>query len=204
MNILYFFALILVGVISALPANLIPKNRYLKNQKCFFFIIIVACLLFQGWYGFVEKSRQDRKSFENEWAQKMLSNGQVEISKDIQELKEKSKKGLLTDTEYQKYIAYYLENINLTLKRSEWKNMREWVATYHENVGSIPAYFNQAEWKASEKFIYDSLVKEIVGGFVSRNTFTSGVKEQVLSEFKENRDRLVSAKGREFVQSSNS
>jgi hypothetical protein len=91
-----------------------------------------------------------------------------------------------------------LENIDLSIKRFGWKNMREWVTAYYDEVGKIPAYFTSEEWHAGEKFIYDSFVDEINGNFSSRNMYDSGIRLKVLESFKKERDRLLSAKDREF------
>ena len=111
-------------------------------------------------------------------------------------MKQKEQKGLFTEADYGRYIALHLENINLSLRRLNSKNMRERITTYYEEVNKIPVYFNSQEWKESEKFIYDSMLDEINGDFNSRNMFDSGLRTKALEIFNKERNRLIQAKER--------
>lgn len=197
MDILYYISLALVGIIT-FAVSFVPEKKFKKSYKKLTFWLVVIFLFFQGWYGYQEKKKNDYKDSRNQFTQDQLSVRQNEISENIKDLKEKDKKGLLTDAEYGRYIAYYLENIDLSIKRFGWKNMREWVTAYYDEVGKIPAYFTLEEWRAGEKFIYDSFVDEINGNFSSRNMYDSGIRLKVLESFKKERERLLSAKEREF------
>jgi hypothetical protein len=197
MDKLFFVSIAVVGIISAL-LGFLPEQKLNGLMKGALFAIIVICLIFQGWYGWIEKRTTDYKDFKDAMYQDETLRGQTIISKDIKELKEKEKKGLLTDNDYSLYIARYLESIDHTLKYSHGKNTREWVTTYYEQVKKIPEYFTFEEWKESEKFIYDSMVNEINGHFAARGTFDSGMRPKLLERFKKERERLLQAKEREF------
>jgi len=84
-------------------------------------------------YRIIEKQEQRYLDF-------MASVERKDISKKIEELKEKDKKSLFTETDYFRYIVYQLEQVNLSLMRQEGKNMREWMTTYYKEVGKIPSY----------------------------------------------------------------
>lgn len=197
MDIFYYISLFIVGIVTAL-VSFVPEKKFKRNYKKLSFIIILICLGFQSWYGLQEKKKSDNKNFRDELTQEQLSRKQTDISKNIEELKEKDKKGILTDAEYGRYIAYHLENINLTLERSKWNNMREWVTTYYDEVGKIPSYFTPEEWKEAEKFIYNAFIEEINGNFSSRNIYDSGIRLKVLDMFAKEHNRLLTAKDREF------
>jgi len=167
-----------------------------SRKKWYFLCIIIPFLFFQGWYGFNEKRRQDLKDSRAELTQDQMSLRQSEISSNLKELKEKDQKGTLTNAEYGLYLARYLESIDLTLKRQQWKSLREWVALYHDEVNKIPLYFNLEEWEQSEKFIYDRIIEEIVGGFASKNISNSDRRTKAFAAFQKERDRLVNAKKR--------
>ena len=197
MDIFYYISLALVGIIT-FAVSFIPEKKFKKSYKKLSFWLVVIFLFFQGWYGYQEKKKTDYNDSRNQFTQDQIFTRQNEISENIKDLKEKDKKGLLTDAEYGRYIAYYLENIDLSIKRFGWKNMREWVTVYYDEVGKIPAYFTLEEWRSGEKFIYDSFVDEINGNFSSRNMYDSGIRLKVLESFKKERERLLSAKEREF------
>ena len=197
MDSFYYISLLVVGVITTL-IRFVPEKKFKKAYKNLSFLLIVICLIFQFWYGLQEKRKADYKDRRNEFTQDELSRKQTKISENIEELKEKEKKGLLTDTDYSRYIAYHLENINLTLQRNEWKNMREWVTTYYDEVNKIPSYFLLDDWKESEKFIHESFIDEINGNFNSRNMYNGGVRLKVLETFNKERDRLLASKEKEF------
>lgn len=195
MDSFYYISLLVVGVVTML-IRFVPETKFKTVYKNLSFILIVICLIFQFCYGLREKRKADYKDRRNEFTQDELSRKQTEISENIEELKEKEKKGLLTDTEYSRYIAYHLENINLTLRRNGWKNVREWVMTYYDEVNKIPSYFSLNDWKESEKFIYESFIDEINGNFNSRNMYNGRLK--VLETFNKERDRLLASKEKEF------
>ena len=197
MDSFYYISLLVVGVITTL-IRFVPEKKFKKAYKNLSFLLIVICLIFQFWYGLQEKRKADYKDRLNEFTQDELSRKQTKISENIEELKEKEKKGLLKDTDYSRYIAYHLENINLTLQRNEWKNMREWVTTYYDEVNKIPSYFLLDDWKDSEKFIHESFIDEINGNFNSRNMYNGGVRLKVLETFNKERDRLLASKEKEF------
>jgi len=188
MDILYFISLVIVAIISV--------RELRKNKK--FFILIVICLVFQGWYGYKEKISGKFKDFRNALYQDEILKKQGEISKDIREMKEKEKKGLLTDSDYSLYIVRYLESIDHTLKYAGGKDIREWITTYYDAVDKIPDYFTPQEWKESEKLIYESMLEEITGHFSMRGTLRSGMSAKLFEAFKSERERLLKAKEREF------
>lgn len=142
-------------------------------------------------YQIIEKKERIYSQYREEEARRR-------IYEKIDELKEKERKGLLTDDDYSRYIALHLENINLTLQRLDRKNMREWVITYYEEVNKIPSYFSPQEWKDSEKFIYDSMIENIKNSFSARNIFDSPLRTEALEKFNKERDRLLKAREREY------
>lgn len=197
MDKIFFGSLTVVGIIGALLA-LIPEQKLKKGVKITLFIGILMCLVFQGYYGLSEKKKEDYRNFLEGLYQDAMLRKTNQLSEDFREFKEKEKKGTLTSDDYNRYIVHYLEMINLTLKRFDWKNTREWVTTYYDEVDKIPSYFTLQEWKESEKFIYNSMIKEINGNFASRNIYNSSIRQGVLKTFNTERKRLLDAKEREF------
>ena len=193
MDIIFFITVGIVGVISA-AISFVPSEKMGRGIKTILFFVIAVCLLFQGWYGWQEKKSSDLKAFKDALYQDESLRGQVSISQDIKELKEKEKKGLLSESDYSLYIARYLESIDQTLKFRDGKNTREWVTTYYDEVSKIPSYFSIADWKEAEKLIYDSMVNEINGHFAARGTFDSGMRPKALEIFKTERERVIKAK----------
>lgn len=193
MDIMFFITVAIVGVISA-AISFVPSEKMGRGMKTILFFVIALCLLFQGWYGWQEKKSSDLKAFKDALYQDETLRGQVSISQDINDLKSKEKKGLLSESDYSLYIARYLESIDHTLKFRDGKNTREWITSYYDAVGKIPSYFSLEDWKAVEKLIYDSMVNEINGHFASRGTFDSGMRPKALETFKTERERVIKAK----------
>lgn len=189
----FFISIVIVGILSAAIGFKISKGI-----KIVLFVVIVICLVFQGWYGMKEKETADYKVYKEALYQDESLRRQASISKDIGDLKEKEKKGLLTDNDYSLYIARYLESIDHTLKYRNGKNTREWITTYYDEIAKIPRFFNFEEWSSSEKLIYDSMVEEINGHFAARGTFDSGMRPKLLEIFNQERERLRNAKKRDF------
>ena len=196
MYIYFFVSLFIVGVVS-LILSIWSSGKFYKPWRILFFLLVVSCLAFQTYFGYSEKKAADLSERRNGLFQDQSLYRQSEISQDIKELKEKDKKGLLTDVDYDRYIALYLENISLTLKQLDRNNLREWTGIYFDNVDKIPKYYTYEEWKESEKFIYSSILNEIIGSFASRN-IQGGGRDKVIQDFKDARNRLLTAKDREF------
>lgn len=192
-DIIFFISVAIVALISA-AISFVPSKKMTKAVKLVLFIIIVSCSLFQGWYGWQEKRLSDHKAFKDAVYQDESLRGQVSIARDIQDLKDKEKKGLLSDSDYSLYIARYLESIDRTLKFHDGKNIREWIVLYYDEVDKIPSYFSLDDWKESEKVIHDSLVNEINGHFVARGTFDGGTRPKVLEIFQRERDKVLKAR----------
>lgn len=195
MYILYIISLITIGVVGGLGFF-----KLKKTHKKGWFTILIVCLLFQGWYFYKDKQAEYYKNREDAYYQSENLRKQDKISNDINEMKQKEQKGLFTEADYGRYIALHLENINLSLRRLNSKNMRERITIYYEEVNKIPVYFNSQEWKESEKFIYDSMLDEINGDFSSRNMFDSGLRTKALEIFNKERNRLIQAKERELTK----
>ena len=199
MSTIFFASICIVGILSA-AISFIPENRIPKGIKILLFILIATCLAFQGWYGMKEKKVSDDKAYQDALYQDESLRRQASISKDIDDLREKEKKGLLTGNDYILYIARYLEGIDNTLKYQEGKNTREWVTSYYEEITKIPSFFNSEEWMNSEKLIYDSMINEINGQFAARGTFDGGGRPKLLEIFKQERESLLNAKKRNLQQ----
>ena len=197
MDKVFFISITIAGILSA-AVSFIPEDKFSKGAKIIIFILIIVCLGFQGWYGMKEKKASDEKAYQDAVYQDESLRRQASISKDIGDLREKEKKGLLTNNDYSLYISRYLESIDNTLKYRDGKNTREWVTTYYEEVAKIPSFFNFEEWLRSENLIYESMVNEINGFFVARGTFDSGMRPKLLETFKQERETLLNAKKRNF------
>jgi len=103
---IFFITIAIVGIISA-AISFIPAEKMSRGIKVILFLLIVLCLIFQSWYGWNDKKSSDLKAFKDAMYQDESLRGQVSISQDIKELKDKEKKGLLTDDDYSLYIARY-------------------------------------------------------------------------------------------------
>lgn len=197
MDRLFYGSLFIIGFIS-ISLALLPERKLRKCFKISLLFIVVLCLGFQGWYGFKEKRIADYKDLKDELYKDETLRRDAEILRNINELKEKEKKGILTDNDYSLYIVRYLESIDHTLKYADGKNTREWITTYYDAVNKIPDYFTPQEWKESEKLIYESMMGEITSYFSMRGTLKSGISAKLFETFKRERNRLLKAKEREF------
>lgn len=193
MDIIFFITLALVGIISA-ALSFIPSENISKAKKIILFVVILLCLSFQIFYGWKDKKSSDKKAFKDALYQDESLRKQYSISEDIKKLKNKEKKGLLTNSDYSLYLARYLESIDNTLKYRDGKNTREWITLYFSEVAKIPPFYSLDEWKESEKTIYTHMLKEIDGHFAARGTFESGMRPRLIEEVKTERERLLKAK----------
>ena len=73
------------------------------------------------------------------------------------------------------------------------------VSLYFEQVEKIPQFYDQNEWAQSESEIYHSLEKKIKNHYESRGLSTSGLPKEQLELLKKEREKLLTAKRREFA-----
>jgi len=117
----------------------------------------------------------------------------------IHEIEKREK--LKTTEDYLRYGIMQLDEINHHLgtvarKSSVYLNF---VLLYFEQVEKIPQFYNQNEWVESESKIFLSLERKIKNHYESRDLSASGLPKEQLELLKKERDRLLTAKRREFA-----
>jgi len=73
------------------------------------------------------------------------------------------------------------------------------VSLYYEQVEKIPQFYDQNEWAQSESELYHSLEKKIKNHYESRGLSASGFPKEQLERLKKEREKLLTAKKREFA-----
>jgi len=90
-------------------------------------------------------------------------------------------------------------NFNLSIISRNSTIHHNFVLLYFEQVEKIPQFYDQNEWVESESEIYHSLEKKIKNHYESRGLTESGFPKEQLALLKKERDRLLTAKRREFA-----
>lgn len=203
MDILYYLSISILGILSAI--NNIFQQKFKGKFRVSIFIIILGCLFIAVYYGIEEKKAAADKTLNDEVYQDRSIRNQEDISRNVKELKEleeKKEKGLLTNDDYITYIVLHLESIDRTLKFKDNKNIRSWITAYYEEVEKTPSFYNFQEWTNRELMIYRSILGAINSDFSARGLYNSGMRTKVIETFKEERERLLNAKKREFQEAS--
>ena len=144
-----------------------------------------------------ERQKQEEESFDRQEIKSgvnSLSNQQR-----MQEIEKREK--LKTTEDYLRYGIMQLDEINHhlgTVARNS-SISQNFILLYFEQVEKIPQFYDQNEWSQSESEIYLSLEKKIKNHYESRGLSASGLPKEQLASLKKERNRLLTAKRREFA-----
>jgi len=111
------------------------------------------------------------------------------------------RENLKTTQDYLRYGMMQIDDINhnlkiISLNSSVYLNF---ISLYFEQVEKIPQFYDQNEWSLSESEIYHSLEKKIKNHYESRGLSESGFPKEQLELLKKEREKLLTAKKREFA-----
>ena len=135
---------------------------------------------------------------EEEYSDRQEIKSGVNSLSDQQRIQEmKKRENLKTTEDYLRYGMMQIDDINHNLRilAQNSSSYHNFILLYFEQVEKIPIFFNQNEWEESELEIYNFLFNMINEYFIS----ASGLREKQLVLLKKERDRLLVAKKREFV-----
>jgi len=111
------------------------------------------------------------------------------------------RENLKTTKDYLRYGMMQIDDINHNLRIISRNSSiyHNFVLLYFEQVEKIPHFFSQNEWEDSESGIYNSMVNRLNGYFNLGGAFRSSVREKELEALQKEREKLLTAKRREFV-----
>lgn len=194
MKIIYIIATLYIGALGVLALfyDYTKMHWYWKLTLGLFALAFIVLSI--GYQQMEKKIDEVRRRHSEQTAQ----DERQDIKRKIDDLREKDRKGMLSHTDYLKYIAYQLEELNLNIIRKDTKHSKDYIINYFSQVDRIPTFFNSDEWKESEKIIYDSSINEINQIFNIRGMFNSSSRIKLIELLSQEREKLLKAKEREF------
>jgi len=149
----------------------------------------------------LDKKKEEQKQEEEYFDRQEIKSGVNSLSNQ-QRIEETEKREKLKTTEdYLRYGIMQLDEINHhlgTVARNSSVYLN-FVSLYFEQVEKIPQFYDQNEWMESESKIYLSLEKKIKNHYESRGLSASGLPGEQLELLKKEREKLLTAKRREFA-----
>jgi len=117
----------------------------------------------------------------------------------IQEIEKRE--NLKTTKDYLRYGMMQVDDINHNLRIIARNSSiyHNFILLYFEQIEKIPCFFSQDEWEDSESGIYNSMVNRLNRYFNLGGAFRSSVREKELEALKKEREKLLTAKRREFT-----
>ena len=149
----------------------------------------------------LDKKKKEKLQEEEYYDRQEIKSGISSISNQqrIQEMEKRE--NLETNQDRLRYGIMQLDDINhhlRTIARNS-TSYHNFILLYFEQVEKIPHFFNQNEWEDSELEIYDSMVNRINEYFNLAGMFKSSTREKLIALLKKEREKLLIAKRREFV-----
>ncbi len=146
MGMWFFILLGINGILSVIIGFL--KNLWLK---IIFIVVIVFCLIFQGYYGLNEKKSSERY---NKETLKILG----KMSGDIDELKEKAKNELLTDKDWITIYYNAVDKIPVYFTTEEWRDSERLI--YKDLLEEINGQFSMRGTEGSRIIALENFEEE--------------------------------------------
>lgn len=149
----------------------------------------------------LDKKKEEQKQEEEYFDRQEIKSGVNSLSSQQRIEETEKRENLKTTKDYLRYGMMQIDDINhnlkiISLNSSVYLNF---VSLYFEQVEKIPQFYDQNEWAQSESEIYHSLEKKIKNHYESRGLSTSGLPKEQLELLKKEREKLLTAKRREFA-----
>lgn len=148
----------------------------------------------------LDKKKKERFQEEEYFDRQEIKSGVNSLSNQqkIQEIE--NRENLKTNQDRLRYGIMQLDEINRHLKTIALNSSisQNFILLYFEQVEKIPRFFNQNEWKDCEFEIYNSMVNRLNRYFNLGGSFKSSIREKELELLRKEREKLLTAKKREF------
>ncbi len=194
MKIVYFITAIYLGVlgVAALFLELNKLNWFWKLALGLLaFVSIVLTLAYQHIEKKIDEWEKQKAEMRSEYQTQVLN-------KKLDDLKEKEKKGIFSETDYLNRISLELEQLNLNMRINEKILKRQYLTMYFDEAGKIPNFYTWEEWKETESVLFRRISQALDGFFNNRGMFDSSIKKAIDEEFKKERDKYIKAKERQY------
>ncbi len=149
----------------------------------------------------LDKKKEERIQEEEIFDREEMKSGIDALSNRQRNQEIKKRENLKTTEDYLRYGMMQIDDINHNLRIIARNSSiyHNFVLLYFEQVEKIPHFFNQSEWEDSELEIYNSMVNRINEYFNLAGMFESSIRKKQLEVLKKEREKLLTAKRREFV-----
>lgn len=200
LNFLSYISYIYIISYGCLSILLNPSNITLKIKVITSLLLVVSALILIVKKE-LDKKKEEQLREEEYFDRKEIKSGVNSLSNQqrIQEMEKRE--NLKTTKDYLRYGMMQIDDINHNL-RIIARNLsiyHNFVLLYFEQVEKIPHFFNQNEWEDSESGIYNSMVNRLNRYFNLGGAFRSSIREKELEILQKEREKLLTAKRREFV-----
>lgn len=149
----------------------------------------------------IDKKKEKQLQEEEYFDRQEIKSGVDSLSNQKRIEETEKRENLKTNQDRLRYGIMQLDDINhhlRTIARNS-ASYHNFILLYFEQVGKIPNFFNQNEWEDSEYGIYNSMVNRLNRYFNLGGAFRSSVREKELEALQKEREKLLIAKKRKFV-----
>jgi hypothetical protein len=180
---------------------LLDQSKLTLKFKIFTSIFVGVSVVITIVKQVLDKKKEDQLRKEEHFDRQEIKSGVNRLSSQqrIQEIEKRE--SLKTNQDRLRYGIMQLDEINHHLRIIAQNSTiyHNFILLYFEQVERIPIFFNQSEWVDSELEIYDSMVNRINEYFNLAGMFESSIRKKQLEVLKKEREKLLTAKRREFV-----
>jgi len=200
LNILYYASYTYIIIYGYVFAFYFDTSQVTLNFKIVTFIFLGVSVAITIIKKEIDKNKKEQLQEEEVFDRQEIKSGVNSLSNQqkIQEIE--NRENLKTNQDRLRYGIMQLDDINFHL-RTIAQNLtihHNFILLYFEQVEKIPRFFNQSEWEDSELEIYDSMASRIKEYFNLAGMFESSIREKQLILLKKEREKLLTAKKREF------
>jgi len=201
LNILYYISYAYIVIYGCAFPFLFDQSTLTLNFKIVTSLFVGVSVVITIVKQVLDKNKDEQFQEEEFLDRQEIKSGVNNLSNQQRIEKREKREKLKTTEDYLRYGIMQLDEINHhlgTVARNS-SISQNFILLYFEQVEKIPQFYDQNEWSQSESKIFLSLERKIKNHYESRGLSASGLPKEQLELLKKERDRLLTAKRREFA-----
>lgn len=201
LNFLYYISYAYIVIYGCAFPFYFDQSTLTLNFKIITSIFVGVAVVITIVKQVLDKNKDEQFQEEEFLDRQEIKSGVNSLSNQQRIEKREKREKLKTTEDYLRYGIMQLDEINHhlgTVARNS-SISQNFILLYFEQVEKIPQFYDQNEWSQSESKIYLSLEKKIKNHYESRGLSASGLPGEQLELLKKEREKLLTAKRREFA-----
>jgi hypothetical protein len=201
LNFLYYISYAYIVIYGCVFPFYFDQSTLTLNFKIVTSIFVGVAVVITIAKQVLDKKKERELQEEEVFDRQEIKSGVNSLSNQQRIEETEKRENLKTTKDYLRYGMMQVDDINHNLRIIARNSSiyHNFILLYFEQVEKIPCFFSQNEWEDTELEIYDSMVNRINEYFNLAGMFESSARKKQLEILKKEREKLLTAKRREFA-----